>query len=114
MAPADRNVPDPDPVDRPAEREFPVDAGTRPARAQHVREYPLGESEVILFAEGRQVVHTLNASAWAVWELCDGSRTIHDIAGELSAVVGRPAGELVSDVETTVRRLGALGLVDAG
>jgi hypothetical protein len=113
MAPADRNVPSPDPVDRPAEREFPVDASTRPTRAAHVREYPLGESEVLLFAEGRQVVHTLNASAWAVWDLCDGTRTVHEIGAELSALVGRPIEDLIPDVQTTVQRLGTLGLLDA-
>jgi hypothetical protein len=113
MAPADRPPQGPDPVDRPARRAFSVDAATRPARAAHVIEYPLGESEVMLFAEGRQVVHTLNASAWAVWELCDGSRTVRDIAAELGAVVRRPAGDLVADVTTTVQQLGALGLVDA-
>lgn len=113
MASAHRDVPDPDPVDRPAQRAFPVDGGTRPRRAAHVREYPLGESEVLLFAGGRQVVHTLNASAWAVWDLCDGSRTVHEIAEELGTVVGRAADELGSDVQGTVQRLGALGLLDA-
>jgi len=113
MAPADLPVPTPPPEDQPADRPFAVSGDTRPQRAAQVREYPLGETEVLLFAQGRHVVHTLNASAWAVWDLCDGSRTVDQIGQELSEVVGRPAGDLAPDIRTTVQRLGALGLLDA-
>jgi hypothetical protein len=68
--------------------------------------------EVLLFAEGRQVVHALNASAWAVWDLCDGSRTIRDMAGELGQLVGRDPSALETEIVRTVEELGRLGLVD--
>lgn len=103
----------PEPTDRPLERDFPVSRETRPVRAAHVREFPLGEAEVLLFAEGRQVVHTLNVSAWAIWGLCDGVRTVRDIAGELAAEVARTSDEIMPDVIATIGRLGSLGLLDA-
>lgn len=86
---------------------------TRPLRARDVKQFPLGEAEVLLFAEGRQVVHTLNVSAWATWELCDGARSVHDIARDLSHDVRRPVEELLPDVLAIVERLGSLGLLDA-
>ncbi len=95
----------------PAQGPFPVSALFRPRRVEGVREYPLGESELMLFAEVRQVVHTMNVSAWAVWELCDGARTVGEIAEELGATVSVPADALLPDVLTAVERLGALGLL---
>jgi hypothetical protein len=83
----------------------------RPIRAASVKEYPLGE-EMLLFAGGRQVVHALNASAWAVWDLCDGSRTVTEIAGELGEVVGRAPESLVPEVVRVVEDLGKLGLIE--
>jgi len=101
----------PEPPDEPLDRAFRATSGTRPVRTAAVREYPLGE-EVLLFATGRQVVHALNASAWAVWDLCDGSRSVRDIARELAELVGREAESLIPEVVRTVEDLGRLGLVE--
>ena len=101
------------PADQPQRREFEATEATRPKQAERVRAFPMGETEVLLFAEGRQVVHTLNVSAWSVWELCDGTRTVRQIADELSGIVRRPAGDLLPDVTASVRELGSLGLLNA-
>lgn len=101
------------PTDRPIERDFPVGRLTRPVHATDVREFPLGEAEVLLFAEGRQVVHTLNVSAWAIWGLCDGVRTVDAIATQLAADVRMSPDVILPDVIATVTRLGSLGLLDA-
>jgi hypothetical protein len=69
--------------------------------------------EVLLFADGRQVVHALNASAWAVWDLCDGSRTVREIARELAELVGRQPDSLIPEVVRAVEDLGKLGLLEA-
>jgi hypothetical protein len=58
-------------------------------------------------------VHTLNVSAWAIWGLCDGTRTVAEIATSLGVDVGLSADEILPDVRTTVQRLGSLGLLDA-
>lgn len=109
MAPTDSP---PQPPDEPLDRAFPTTPETRPFRAAAVREYPLG-GEVLLFADGRQVVHALNASAWAVWDLCDGSRTVREIARELAELVGRQPDSLIPEVVRAVEDLGKLGLLEA-
>ena len=101
------------PTDQPLERDFPVGNLTRPVHAKDVREFPLGEAEILLFAEGRQVVHTLNVSAWAIWGLCDGVRTVHEIATQLAADVRMTTDDILPDVIATVSQLGSLGLLDA-
>lgn len=97
-------TPEPSPIP------FPTTSATRPVRATGVREYPLGD-EVLLFVDGRHAVQALNASAWAVWDLCDGSRTVSEIADELAPLVGREAADLVPEILETVERLGGLGLL---
>jgi hypothetical protein len=101
----------PEPPDEPLDRPFAATPGTRPGRTEDVREYPLGD-EVLLFAGGRQVVHALNTSAWAVWDLCDGSRTVREIARDLAELVGRDPESLESEVVRTVEELGKLGLLE--
>lgn len=113
MARADDIAAAPDPADQPATRDFPVDDTTRPRQAANVREFPLGDAEMMLMSEGRQVVHTLNASAWAVWDLCDGTRTVAAIAEEVGAIVKRNPAELLADIRATVQQLGSLALLDA-
>lgn len=113
MARADEIAAAPDPEDQPAAREFPVSDATRPRQAAGVREFPLGDAEMLLMSEGRQVVHTLNASAWAVWDLCDGTRTVVAIAEEVGALLKRPPAELLDDIRATVQQLGSLALLDA-
>lgn len=102
----------PDPTDEPLSRDFPVDAGTRPRRVGTVRAFPLGEAEMMLMHDGRQVIHTLNASAWAIWDLCDGEHSVGEITRILAADVERAAAELEGDVRGTIARLGSLGLLE--
>ncbi len=101
-----------DPDDVPT-RPFAVQPTSRPRRSTATEQYPLGDTELLVQLRGRSALHTLNASAWAVWELCDGSRSIAEIARELSPDAQRPADVLVADVTLVVQRLGALGLLDA-
>lgn len=93
-------------------RPFPVSDSSRPVRSPRVSEYPLGEDEMMLFVDGRQVLHALNTTAWAVWDLCDGSRAVTDVARELSATTGHPYEAVLTDVRATVERLGALSLLN--
>jgi Coenzyme PQQ synthesis protein D (PqqD) len=108
--------PEPPPPNLPGsalpERRFVVDATARVRQAPQVQEFPLGEEEMMLFLQGREALHTLNTTAWAVWDLCDGQRTIAEIAQELSGVTGHPVEAVLADVRTTVERLGALSLLD--
>lgn len=83
---------------------------SRPARVPEVREHLLGD-ELLLHAPGLEAAHALNPSARAIWELCDGRRTLSEICDVLSADVGRTAAELASDVRAAVVELARLGVV---
>jgi Coenzyme PQQ synthesis protein D (PqqD) len=83
----------------------------RPRRTKDVHEYPLGDELLLYVAEGARA-HALNVSARAIWSLCDGSRTVAEIASVLADDVGRPAEELRPDVASAIERFEELGLVE--
>ncbi len=113
-SPPHRDPSDPaGPPDAPAARAFEVHDGLRPRRSALVKEHPLSDDELMLTIGDHQVVHALNPSAWAVWDLCDGSRSVREIAELLAREVPVPLETLLPDVRETVRRLGVLALVDA-
>ncbi len=67
--------------------------------------------EMVLYDPERDMAFSLNLSARAVWELCDGERTVTAIVEELSAALDDPPPRLAADVEATVRRLAGLDLL---
>ena len=66
--------------------ETPSDS-PRPRTRDDVVFRRLGEEFAILDPSG-QVVHVLNPSAAAVWVLCDGSRSVEEIATEVREAFG--------------------------
>jgi pyrroloquinoline quinone biosynthesis protein D len=64
------------------------------------------DRHVLLFPEG---AITLNETAVLVLELCDGKRTIEDIAGELGARFG--GADVHADVENLLIQLANRGMV---
>jgi hypothetical protein len=77
---------------------------TLPLRAAGLLEYGVG-GELILCAPDVEEVHFLNATAAAIWLLCDGHHAVPDIAAELAALfeLDLPAAE--SDVRETLADL---------
>lgn len=61
---------------------------------------------------GQEIGVSLNRSARAIWELCDGRRTLAEISQELGRDLGCPGDELLDDVEAAVRQLSELSLVE--
>jgi hypothetical protein len=86
--------------------------GPRPVRSQAARAYRLGD-ELLVYVPRSDTAHALNRSAAAIWELCDGTRTVEEISQQLADYVSRPADALVSDVKLGVEQLCKLGLLDA-
>lgn len=79
------------------------------ARAiEHFSATEVGDGEIVLFDNERLTYHTLNAPAFAVWQLCDGVRTSSEISG-LLAQSGTTLP--VEAVELAVLELGDSGLV---
>ena len=70
------------------------------------------DGEAIVLDEEQNRLHLLNASATIVWNCCDGSGTLTEIAHDLADAVGAPPEQLVSELVTLARTLGAEGLLD--
>jgi hypothetical protein len=84
-----------------------------PARRKGAARVELDEN-VALYDEVGQLLILLNTSAAAVWERCDGARTLDGIVGELAGAHPADAAVIGDDVRQTVGKLAELGLlVDA-
>jgi hypothetical protein len=86
------------------------DRRARPRRTAGFVEYELPE-ELLLHRPGGPVVLSLNLTARAVWELCDGRRSIETIALELAGRFEAPPGELLEAVQAVIRTLVAQGMI---
>ena len=84
---------------------------TIPRRAASLVECELPE-ELLLHAPGGPVALSLNASARAVWQLCDGHRSIESIALDLTQRFHAAPGEILAAVQDVVQRLVHLGLIE--
>jgi hypothetical protein len=83
---------------------------TVPRRAAGVIECELSE-ELLLHVPGGSAAVALNASARAVWELCDGRRSLGTIAADLAQRFDAPADEIPAAVRDVVRELGRLQIL---
>lgn len=84
----------------------------RPFHQRGVREGRILGS-MFLEVPGREDTVSLNSSGIAIWEACDGTRSLADINRELEARFEMPPGSLVADIDVVIKRLeriGALGL----
>jgi hypothetical protein len=67
---------------------------------------------MLLYSPNREAAFSLNASAKAIWELCDGHHTLADICRELGERFECRADQLLADVHQAVRRLQELDLLE--
>lgn len=86
---------------------FTVDHVPRLASRARLRHDPARNAEVLLFPEG---VLVLNGSAAAILALCDGTRSVGDIAASLAAQLD--GNDVRDDVVALLERLAARGLVE--
>jgi hypothetical protein len=84
--------------------------GLRPARRDGASAVELDDN-VALYDEVGQLLILLNTSAAAVWERCDGTTTVDDIARLLADAHPTEAAVIGEDVRQTVGKLAELGLV---
>jgi len=70
------------------------------------------DGEVVILDRANGHVHRLNATASAIWNLCDGKSTTDDIAAQVAAAFQRKPDEVLADVLRTVADLGRLDLLD--
>lgn len=85
----------------------------RPRRADDVV-WRRGESDgVVVLNPNDGQYFSLDDVAGRIWDLCDGSRTVSEIAELLSAEYDAPAGEIGNDALVLLDELGREGLVSA-
>ena len=70
------------------------------------------DGEAVIHVEGTHSFHVLNRTASLVWQNLDGSMAVDEVAAMLSDAAGAPYEVVLTDVLTTVRSFGALGLLD--
>jgi hypothetical protein len=86
-----------------------------PRRKANVKEFVVTD-EKLLYRPGDDLGLTLNQSARAIWDLCDGRRTVDDIVRELGQQMGCTEApmlcEIQADVMSLITRLRDLGLLE--
>ena len=68
--------------------------------------------EIELLAPGSVQAHVLNSSAEAIWELCDGERSLEAIAEDLGRRFEMAPEQIVGDIEAGVRALEEAGVLE--
>ena len=68
--------------------------------------------QTILEIPGRADTLALNASAAAIWSLCDGRRSLAHVVSQLEQRHHLPPGHLIGDVLTITRRLTEVGALE--
>jgi len=67
--------------------------------------------ELILYDVDKDQVFLLNQTSAAIWDLCDGMRSLAGIADEVSQHFSVARETALSDVESTLQRFQAEGLL---
>ncbi|MDQ7087856.1 MAG: PqqD family protein [Acidobacteriota bacterium] len=69
-------------------------------------------AELMLCDDERKLVHILNSTARRIWDLCDGTHGVDEIAAEISAMFpGIPRERVLDDVQTALADLEAKGVI---
>lgn len=68
-------------------------------------------NEMVVYSPDTMQAASLNESARAIWELCDGTRTVEEICRELASQIGMTVDQLSDDVKNVVDRLYELDLL---
>ena len=90
-----------------------MDADTaRPIHAPDIIYYEIFD-ELVVYRPGASQAASLNASARAIWHLCDGQRTVEDICVELAQILTLRTADLHSDVRSGINTLYELGLLSS-
>lgn len=85
-----------------------------------MRDHPERRGEVIqsegargwtIYEPSTDTLHLLNASAKAIWDLCDGETSPSEMADAISELTGVDLAQAESDVRETLIRLRESGLV---
>ena len=82
-----------------------------PKRRDDVQLRDRGEESVLVTPSGS--TYALNPTARAIWELCDGTTTIDELADAISQVFAVDRATAAADVAATIEQLRSADLVTA-
>ena len=80
-------------------------------RCKSLNVYDLGD-ELLIYSSEQELGITLNHSSKQIWQLCDGTHTLEDMAAILSQQLGCAGEVLLEDICTTVVQFHQLGLLE--
>jgi hypothetical protein len=72
------------------------------------------EGEGVLYDYDRMVMVYVNDSARAIWDLCDGHRTVGEIVDILANAFQNAGDQVGPDVQDVVKQLAREGLLELG
>lgn len=81
-----------------------------PRRSHEIMEYDV-EEELSLYDPRTEVVHLLNFSAAVIWRMCDGSRRVEEISGQMADVYGLDPAVTEGDVREVISKFLQAGLL---
>lgn len=70
------------------------------------------EDEIVVIANDGKTVHILNKTTAYIWELCDGTRNLDEIAACLFERFDVPLEEVSADIQNVTAELQELRLLD--
>jgi hypothetical protein len=85
-------------------------ADFRPRRTHEIMEYDV-EEELSLYDPRTEVVHILNSTAAVIWRMCDGSRRVEEISGQMADVYGLDPAVTEGDVREVISKFLQAGLL---
>jgi PqqD family protein of HPr-rel-A system len=88
-----------------------VTAPSRPRIRENLHVVEL-DGEAVVYDERTGDLHHLNAVASLVLDLCDGTSTVHDVAGDVASVVQDAPPDIERHVRACIRQLRAVGLLE--
>lgn len=83
-----------------------------PPRRRGHRWIPGDGGEITIYVPETDSLHVLNATAFAIWELCDGETDVEEMAAAVSDATGLPADVARSEVSAALELLGRAGLIE--
>ena len=86
-------------------------AATRPRARADLTVVEL-DGEAVIYDERSGELHHLNGSATLIFGLLDGTATVRELAADVAAAFGVPAGEVASQIRALLRQFRSLGLLD--
>ena len=70
------------------------------------------DGEAVVYDEESTELHHLNRTATIVFDLCDGSATMAEMAEDISAVFGVPVNQVEPEVRALIRRFRKIDLLE--